>query len=262
MADRFRDKAVLVLGASTEGGIGQAIARRFASEGAIVTVSGLGLAPLETLAGEISGKAMECDIREEAQIVELIELAKDAKGELHVAVNAAGLAPPRAFRDFDSEYLILMAQIHFVGPALFIKNAAEALVEGGSIVNFSSLTAYDPRPRVSAYGASKRAGDRIVEMAAVEYAYKQLRINGVMPSLVPSPMSYGAMKKNGVDPDAMIQDFVDQTPMGRVARPEDIAAMVAFLASDECFETGQIIPCTGGNRLLGHPRRPLERSVG
>lgn len=248
------NKIAIVLGASTVGGMGEAMARRLTAEGAKVVVSGLGDAPLKALAVEIGGSAFEANITDATQIAALVAHTVKTYGKLDIAVNAAGLAPRVAFKDFTEEHLMYMAKMHFIGPAMFIKHVAEAIVDGGAIVNISSLSAYDILSGINGYAASKRAGDRIVQGAAVEYRHKRLRINGIIPSLVPTELSRKGIVEQGSDPVAFEQAFVDLTPLGRISRPQDIAAMTYMLVRDEFFETGQIFNYSGGNALLGHPR--------
>ncbi len=115
---------------------------------------------------------------------------------------------------------MFMAKMHFIGPAIFIKNVAEAIVDGGAIVNISSLSAYDPLSGIVGYAASKRAGDRVVQGAALEYRHKRLRINGIIPSLVPTELSRQGMRNFGADPEAFEHSFVELTPLGRITRPK------------------------------------------
>lgn len=247
-------KVAIVLGASTSGGMGEAIARRLKAEGATVVVSGLGAAHLEKLAQELGGSALEADITQESQIKRLVSHTLSQHQRLDIAINVAGVAPRVPFKDFSEEHLLFMARMHFIGPALFIKNVAEPIVEGGAIVNISSLSAYDPLSGIVGYAASKLAGDRVVQGAALEYRSKRLRINGIIPSLVPTALSRQGMRNFGADPEAFERSFVELTPLGRITRPEDIAAFAYVLVRDEFFETGQIFNYSGGNALLGHPR--------
>jgi NAD(P)-dependent dehydrogenase (short-subunit alcohol dehydrogenase family) len=253
MAD-LSGKVAIVLGASTTGGMGEAIARRLKAEGAQLVISGLGAAPLDKFAQELGAKACEADITHASQIEHLVNVAKDSYGRLDIAINVAGVAPRVPFKEFTEEHLMFMAKMHFIGPAMFIKYVAEVIVDGGAIVNISSLSAYDPLSGIVGYAASKRAGDRVVQGAALEYRHKRLRINGIIPSLVPTQLSRQGMRNFGHDPEAFEKSFVELTPLGRISRPEDIAAFAYMLVRDEFFETGQIWNYSGGNSLLGHPR--------
>ena len=250
----LENKVAIVLGASTPGGMGEAMARRLTAEGARVVVSGLGAEHLRALAEELGGSALEADITDQQKIADLVAYTKTTYGRLDIAVNAAGFAPRVPFKELTEEHLMHMAKMHFIGPAMFIKHVAETIVDGGAIVNISSLSAYDPLSGIVGYAASKRAGDRVVQGAALEYRQKRLRINGIIPSLVPTELSRKGVRDFGMDPDAFEKSFVDLTPLGRITRPEDIAAMMYMLVRDEFFETGQIFNYSGGNSLLGHPR--------
>ena len=254
MGGDLKGKVAIVLGASTSGGMGEAIAQRLTAEGATVVVSGLGNAHLEKLAREISGSAHEADITQEAQIKALMDHTLTRHRRLDIAINVAGVAPRVPFKDFTEEHLMFMAKMHFIGPAMFIKHVAEVIVDGGALVNISSLSAYDPLSGIIGYAASKLAGDRVVQGAALEYRHKRLRINGIIPSLVPTELSRQGMRNFGHDPVTFEQSFVDLTPLGRISRPQDIAAFAYMLVRDEFFETGQIWNYSGGNSLLGHPR--------
>jgi NAD(P)-dependent dehydrogenase (short-subunit alcohol dehydrogenase family) len=254
MKEDLSGKNAIVFGASTPGGMGQAIARRLTKEGAKVVVSGLGKAGLDAIAEEIGGSAFEADMTKEADIKALVDHAVAVHGKLHIAINAVGFSPRVPFKDFTEEHLMLMSRIHFIGPALYIKYVAEVIEDWGAIVNVSSLSAYDPLSQVIGYASTKRAGDRMLQGAALEYRHKKLRINGVVPSLVPTELSRRGIRDFGMDPVPFEQSFVDLTPLGRVATPEDIAAFVYMLVRDEFFETGQIMHYSGGNSLLGHPR--------
>lgn len=253
MAD-LANKVAIVLGASTAGGMGEAIARRLKAEGATTVVSGLGPGPLTELAEQLGGSSFEADITDSAQLAALVDHTCKTHGRLDIAINVAGVAPRVPFKDFTDEHLMFMAKMHFIGPAMFIKHVAQAIVDDGAIVNISSLSAYDALSGIVGYAASKRAGDRIVEGAALEYRHKRLRINGIIPSLVPTELSRQGIRNYGADPEVFEKSFVDLTPLGRITRPEDIAAMAYMLVRDEFFETGQIFNYSGGNSLMGHPR--------
>jgi NAD(P)-dependent dehydrogenase (short-subunit alcohol dehydrogenase family) len=247
-------KVAIVMGASTPGGMGEATARRLAAEGARVVVSGLGRDHLAKLAGELGGTAYEADITDEKQVKSLVAHAVDVHGGLQLAVNLAGLSDKCMIRDFTEEHLLKMTKINYFGPVFFIKNVAEAIEDDGAIVTISSLSAYDTLSGITAYAAAKRAADRFVQAAAVEYRAKRLRINAIIPSTNDTNMLRKGIEEYGYDFEAFIKPFIELTPLGRLSRPQDIAAMVFMMMRDEFFETGQIWHCSGGNSLLGHPR--------
>ena len=126
--------------------------------------------------------------------------------------------------------------------------------QGGAIVTTSTLSAYDAMPGIAAYASTKRAADRFVQAAAVEYAPKRLRINTIIPSINDTNMLRKGVQEYGYAFDDFVQPYIPLTPLGRISHPDDIAAMVCMLLSDEYFDTGQLIHCSGGNSLLGQPR--------
>ena len=247
-------KVAIVLGASTPGGMGEAIVRRLAREGATVVVSARSRERIAVLAADVGGSALAADITDERQIAALVAHALNQHGRLDIAVNAVGVTARARIAEMTPELLLQMAALHFVGPALFIKHVAEVLPEWAPIVNISSLSVYDTMSNFLAYSASKAAGDRLIRGAAVEYRHKRLRINGLVPSMVLSHMSRHGSAELGIDVGNMERDFVRLTPLGRLATPDDIAAMVFAMVRDEYFESGQIVHCSGGNSLMGHPR--------
>ena len=250
----FTGKVAIVMGASTPGGMGQTVARRLAADGAKVVVSGLGADALNELANEIGGSALESDVTDRAAVRALVAHAVSTYGGLHIATNLAGTADRRPIAEIDEAHLLKMTKINYFGPLWFIQSVAEAIVDGGAIVTISSFSAYDAMPGVTAYAAAKRAADRFVQAAAVEYRHKRLRINSIIPSTNDTPMLRKGLKEFGHDYDGFVKSFVDLTPLGRLSGPEDISNMVHLMLRDEFFETGQSWPCTGGNWLLGHPR--------
>ena len=151
-------KVAIVLGASTHGGMGEAIARRLKAEGATLAVSGLGAAPLEMLAKELGGTACEADITREAQIKALVDHTLHHHGRLDIAVNVAGVAPRVPFKDFTEDHLMFMAKMHFIGPAMFIKHVAEGIVDGEARLAISEIWSlsdevvdeWEPRPTPNA----------------------------------------------------------------------------------------------------------------
>ena len=250
----FEGKVAIVMGASTAGGMGDATARRLAREGAKVIVSGLGKAHLEALAAAIGGAAFEADITDEAQVKALVDYAVTTHGGLHIAANLAGLCDRCSIRDITEEHLLKMTKINYFGPVWFVKQVAEQIVDGGAIVTISSLSAHDAISGITAYGVAKRAADRFVQAAALEYRAKRLRINAVIPSTNDTNMLRKGIAEFGGEYESFIKPFVDLTPLGRISRPGDIAFMVHMMLRDEFFETGQLWNCSGGNALLGQPR--------
>ena len=254
--DVLKGKSAVVLGASSEKGIGEAIARIFASEGANVTVSGRNESALSALAKDIGGAACVCDIAEESQIEALFAHAVSTYGDVHIAVNAAGINMPGAIEGLTRDSLQTLCDVQFIGPALFIKQAAAAMGKsasksGGSIMSLSSITAELTGPGLGAYAATKAAIDKMVKVAAVEYGPRNIRVNSISPGITPTPMT-----EQIFDTPSMVSAFKKETPIGRLATPEDVAFAALYLADDRCMSTGDNIRVSGGIHLRRLPTYP------
>ena len=241
-------KSAVILGASSKGGIGAAIAKTFADQGANVTVSGRKLEPLKALAKEIKGTVKGCDITDESQISALFQHAKDSYGKVDIAVNAAGINVPAPISSLTREALQTMSDIQFIGPILFIKQAADAMGDGGSIITLSSVTAELTGPNLGAYAATKAAVDKVVKVAAVEYGPKNIRVNSLSPSLTSTPMTQKLFET-----PSMLKAFEKETPIGRCVTVEDVAFAALYLADDRCVATGDNIRVSGGAHLRRLP---------
>ncbi|MEP1229084.1 MAG: SDR family oxidoreductase [Litorimonas sp.] len=253
---RLTGKSAVILGASSEKGIGEAIARIFVSEGANVTVSGRNKSALSALAKDIGGSACVCDIVQESQIEGLFAHAADRFGSVDIAVNAAGINMPGAIEGLTRETLQTLCDIQFIGPALFIKQAAAAIDKspsksGGSIMSLSSITAELTGAGLGAYAGTKAAIDKLVKVAAVEYGPKNIRVNSISPGITPTPMT-----EKIFDTPSMVSAFEKETPIGRLATPEDVAFAALYLADDRCITTGDNIRVSGGIHLRRLPTYP------
>lgn len=219
-----------------------------------MVVSGLGEQPLKELADEISGIAFEADITSKSANEALMDFTLERYGQIDLAVNHAGLAIRCPIAEQSEEHLLQMLQVNYVGTVWFIKAVADKMVDGGAIVTTSSLGAHDAVIGMSAYACAKRAADRFVEAAALEYRHKQLRINAIIPSINNTDMLRQGIESRGYNFDDFVALYQQVTPLGRISTPDDIAGMVCLLLHEEFFETGQLIHCSGGNSLLGQPR--------
>lgn len=244
----LKGKSAVVLGASSQGGIGEAIAKIFAAEGASVVVSGRKMEPLESLAKEINGAAQSCDVTSEADIEALFAKAKAVNGKVDIAVNAAGINSPAPISGLTQESLQLMSDVQFIGPTLFIKQAAAAMPDGGSIISLSSVTAELTGPSLGAYAATKAAVDKIVRVAAVEFGPQGVRVNSLSPSLTQTPMTDAIFQT-----PSMIKAFEKETPLGRLVTADDVAYAALYLASERCVATGDNIRVSGGAHLRRLP---------
>ncbi|HKT75774.1 MAG TPA: SDR family oxidoreductase [Sphingobium sp.] len=250
---RLGGKRVYILGAGAPGGIAASIAMLFKAQGATIVLG----SPEEEKAREVAdmcGAAgiVKTDILDEVSIRDGARAAAEMLGGgIDVAINTAGVNRNAPIAEETAEALLFQARIHFIGTTLFIKEVAEHMGQGGSIITMSSVTAELTTPRLAAYAGSKAAADKVVKVAAVEYGDRGIRVNSLAPGLTSTPMtaSYFADEK-------VVNAFRREIPLGRMTTPDDVAAAALWLASDECVATGDTIRVSGGAHLR---RLPVAR---
>lgn len=245
---RLADKVAVVLGAAGKDNMGQVIARRFAAEGAKVVVAGRKKDPLEALAAEIGGAAQLCDITKPDDLDALILAAQQRFGGLDIAVQATGWGLLKPFEDTTGEELDAMMALQFKGPFQFFQRVVKAMTRGGSIINISSATATIMLENHAAYMGTKAGIDHVIRCIANEYGKKGIRANSISPGLTATPMTAASMTAPGLE-DAFVKEY----PLGRIGTSDDIAAAAVFLASQECFLTGQNLQVNGGLTLRRNP---------
>ncbi len=252
---RIKGKIAVVLGAAGTGNMGQAIARRFASEGARVIVSGRAEAALSAFASEIEGAHCVCDITRSADVAALANFAVERFGGLDIAVNCTGWAPMTKLLDVKEEELDRLCALQIKGVYFFLQSmvAQMAARGGGSIVQMSSASAYALLYNHAAYIATKSAGDALVRCFANEFGGKGVRVNCIAPGLTASPMTAHEMTMPGLQ-----EAFLKEYPLGRIGTAADIANAALWLAGDESFMTGQVLQINGGLTLR---RNPTPREI-
>jgi NAD(P)-dependent dehydrogenase (short-subunit alcohol dehydrogenase family) len=241
-------KVALVLGAAGRDNMGQVIAARLAGEGATIAVAGRHRDELARFAGTIGGAAFDCDITAKADIDALVTDVAARFGRIDIAVNATGWGKGAPFADLAEEDLDRMVAIQLKGPYHFLAALSKAMGAGGSIVQISSATSRLMVPDYAAYQATKAGVDQLIRVFANDFGPKGIRANTISPGFTETPMTTDAFAVPGLT-DA----FVAQYPLGRVGTSDDIAAAVVWLASDECFMTGENLQVNGGLPLRGNP---------
>ncbi len=247
---RLAGKVAVVLGASGEGNMAQAIARRFAAEGARVVLAGRGEAPLRKLAAEIGGDSRACDITRKAEVEALAEFATSRHGRVHVAVNATGWGLFAKLLDTTEEQLDAVSALHFKGLYFFLQAfvGRMAAAGGGSAVTISSASVYAVLNHHAAYIATKAAGDALVRCFANDFGAKGVRVNAIAPGMTETPMTSKELAMPGLR-----EAFLKEYPLGRIGSVEDVANAALWLAGDECFMTGQVLQVNGGLTLRRNP---------
>ncbi len=254
---RLKGKNVLITGASS--GIGQAVAVRFAREGANVAInyrSGAEQAEItRNLARDArckcdSGKEtiVQADVSDEAQVRAMFDHVLAEFGSLDVLINNAGIQKPAASHEIETGDFDRVISVNLRGPVLCSREAIRHFLRrggGGVIVNNSSVHEIIPKPKYLPYSVSKGGMENLTKSLALEYAGAGIRVNAVGPGAVVTPIN-----KAWIDNPKARAEVESHIPMGRAAGPDEIAAVFAFLASDEAsYITGQTIFACGGLTL-------------
>ncbi len=240
-------KTVLVTGGGA--GIGEAIVRRFVDEGAQVMTADIDETAGRAVADAVGMPFVRLDVGDEKSVEQAILTTIERFGRLDILVNNAGVASARApIHTSTLENWHRVININLNGVFYGMKHALTHFVEQGSgvIVNLSSVAALVAFPELPPYNAAKAAVSQLTKEAAVEYAKLGIRVNAVAPTAVMTPMNRKtALETN--DPEAFERALTGMNPMPGAASVDDIAAAVAFLASDDAaFISGVTLPVDGG----------------
>lgn len=245
---RLAGKSAIVLGAAGRGNMAQVIARRFAGEGAKVLVAGRKMDELQHFADEIGGIAVHCDITSLDDLHALAAAAQERFGSVEIAVNATGWGLLKPFLETTSEELAQMTALQFIGPFQFCQAVIPLMTRGGSIIQISSATATIMLNDHAAYMGTKAGTDHVIRCIANEFGGRGIRANSISPGLTDTPMNAAAKQVPG-----LFEAFDAAYPLGRIGSSDDIAAAAVFLASDECFMTGENLQVNGGLTLRRNP---------
>lgn len=233
-------KAAVITGGAS--GIGLATVRRLAEAGAKVAIADITEA--DDLAKEVGGIFIKTDVTQEDQVKALMDKTAEEYGRIDIVINNAGggeggeinFIPFLPAEDFDKCH-----KLNLMGVVFGIKHSVDHMIDGGSIVNTSSVAGYQGAPTYAPYVASKAAIIGVTKTAALELAPRNIRVNCVCPGTVDTPMAYG----DDVETELKIASMM--MPLGRLCKPEEVAALFHFLVADDCpFISGQAVCIDGG----------------
>ena len=254
-------KVALVSGAAR--GVGEATARRFIAEGARVVLGDVTDELGAEVAASLGGAArfVHLDVAVEDDWVRVCDSVRARERRLDVLVNNAGILRFGSLLDTSPDVFLEVIRVNELGPFLGMRAAAPLLIDagGGSIVNVSSTQGMEGYPGLIAYVASKFALRGMTKTAALELAVHGVRVNSVHPTGIDTPMLAEAWSTLGGEPAARTAQA--GIPLGRLCRPEEVAALICFLASDESsFSTGAEFLIDGGS--TAGPSRPRPPGAG
>ncbi|WP_135553399.1 SDR family NAD(P)-dependent oxidoreductase [Paenibacillus cymbidii] len=248
---RFAEKTVLVTGAGR--GIGKATAARFAAEGATVCLVSLEEGELHDAERELreaggNVRSYAADISDPQQANAAIDDAIAASGRIDVLINNAGIAWEESFLDMKPEHWRRMIDVNLNG-MFYVAQAASrqmAAQGGGVILNMASTNGLVGEALYAHYNASKGGVVLLTKTMAIELGVYGIRVNAVCPGYIQTPMS------EAIDNEEFVQQYIrNKIPLGRVGKPNDVAGVFAFLASDDAaFITGETIVVDGGQLAM------------
>lgn len=250
--NKLAGKVAIVTGASK--GIGAEIARALAGEGASVVVNfATSRSGADKVVADIQGAggkavAVQGDVSKHDDIIRLFSETKKQFGKVDVLVNNAGVYDFKPLTEVNAEHFHRQFNLNVLGLILATQEAAKYFGEtGGSVVNIGSVAGKMAMPGGSVYGATKAAVDSITRSLAAELGPKNIRVNTLNPGMVETE---GTTSQGITNHDNDFRKQIEaQTPLGRIGRPDDIAPVAVFLASDDSkWVTGEAIYVSGGQR--------------
>ena len=247
----LKNKVAVITGASS--GLGRAIALRYAAEGASIILADVNEAgAAETLAllpKDAKAKFLKVDVTNEAEVEAAVALAVSSYGHLDIMVANAGIGAPGFISQLSKEDFERVVAVNLTGVFLCAKHAFRAMqVKGGVILTMASVAGLQGTMKLGGYGPSKAAVVQLTQTLALEGARFNIRAVAIAPVWTESPMVDGFVKSLRAGHEAGIARLTADIPLGRLGKPEEVAAAATFLASDQAsFITGIVLPIDGGH---------------
>ncbi len=242
-------KVVIITGGAQ--GIGAACAQRFAREGAHVVLADVDDARGGALAKELKATYVHCDVGDKVDVDAMVQRAQDLHGRIDVLVNNAGIFKSSAFLDVTEDDFDAVIRVNLKGSFLVAQAVAREMVKtgGGSVINMSSVNAVMAIPSIASYNMSKGAINQLTRAMALALADQGVRVNAVAPGTIATELAAKAVLTS----DEAKTRILSRTPMRRLGTPDEIADVVAYLASDaSSYLTGEIITADGGRMALNY----------
>ncbi len=253
---KLKDRTAIITGAGR--GIGLAIARRFAGEGAALVLNDINQGTLEGAASEINlghrhAICVPGDVGDASVAAAIVKQATEAFESIDILVNNAGISKIVPFLETSEETWNTTLRTNLTGVFLMCKAALPVMIEGGGgqIINIGSVAGNQGTDCYAAYCASKAGLIGLTQSLAREFAGRQVRVNALCPGIVPTPMweemtkDYAA--KKGIALEEVPDYVTKRIPLNRLCTVDDVAELALFLASDASgYITGQAIPLSGG----------------
>lgn len=254
---RFENKVVVITGGA--GGVGQALVRLFAGEGARIMIADINETGCQAVAEEARRLGAEADflagnLREKGYCEAVIAQTAERFGGVDILLNNAGIIPRGTIEETSDEMWFTAMDVNLTS-VFFLCRAAIPLMRqrgGGAIVNTSSVWGTYPGPAHVAYCTSKGAVAALTRNLGRDCAPFGIRVNAVCPHEINTPMIRSGFEHRGLDPEKAIEELNKTVPLGRIAEPEDIADVIAFLASDQArYIAGECVEVTGAKPVSG-----------
>lgn len=243
---RLQGKTAIVTGAAQ--GLGLAIAARFAAEGARVLMADINETALADAAARLGQHAIAVDVSHKADVERMVAEASGKLGSIDILVNNAGVFRAAPLLELTEEDLDRTLAVNLYSALFAIQAVAPRMMarRSGSIINMASVGARLASPTAAGYCLSKAALVQLTNVAAIELAPHGVRVNAIGPGTIATEMAQGAY----ADP-ALQSRILPRTPLGRLGRPEEIAGVALFLATDDSsYMTGRTLYADGGRMGL------------